>query len=71
MKQPKLENDGTYVHLGERMYPIGIGMYPYDCRAKDKYPGHMVYKTADGSAWDHRPVEPYGADNKTKQEKHS
>lgn len=53
------------------MYPIGIGMYPYDCRAKDKYPGHMVYKTADGSAWDHRPVEPYGADNKTKQEKHS
>ncbi|MGI4873160.1 MAG: hypothetical protein ACRYFX_18525 [Janthinobacterium lividum] len=29
---------------GETLVQAGIGAYPYECRAKDKYPTAMVYK---------------------------
>lgn len=30
----------------------GIGKYPYECRAKDRYPSAMIYHSAEGG-WTH------------------
>jgi len=48
---------------GADMIPAGIGKYPYDCIAKDKYPRAMVYKgcNAGHTCWD------YDASMRTKQ----
>ena len=37
---------------GKRLYAIGRGKYPYDCRAKDEWPDGMIYYSPD-AGWDH------------------
>lgn len=44
---------------GARMIPAGVGQYPYECIAKDKYPTHMVYIGCEAghTGWTHAAVE--------------
>lgn len=49
-------------HIWYKMYPFGIGKYPYPCIRQDKSPNAMVYRDAEGTGWDTtidwREVEP-------------
>jgi len=38
------------VYLGTTLKAIGLGAYPYDCKAKDDYPNAMIYQSETG-AW--------------------
>lgn len=41
---------------GVPMRPIGRGRYPYDCKARDLFPDHMVYVSGEcgHSGWLHQ-----------------
>ena len=41
----------SIVCFGERLHAVGLGAYPYDCRAADLYPDAMIYR-GDGT-WTH------------------
>lgn len=46
-------NPPTSIELyGKRLEAIGRGKYPYECRAKDKWPNAMIYYSPD-AGWDH------------------
>jgi len=42
--KPDFLPDGSYMYCGQHLKPAGVDKWPYECIAKDKHPGAMIYK---------------------------